>query len=330
MAVLASLPLGRPPDRRGPAGPDLRTGLVDAVSYLRLGRVFVANMTGNVVFLGFCADPHSGLSAAASVIAIAGFLAGALAGGRAAHRLAAAHPGRWLAHLRGGSAHPRPGRRADRCGVLPFAGDGRFATIAVLAVALGVQNSTVRHLGAPDLTTTVLTLTLTGLAADSTLAAARGRSRTGGWARSPPCWPAPRPARGFCSFPGRGPRHRRRPGGRRLGLLPERRPDPGPPGTHPGPRPRAGLRRPPVTAEHSGAWPPGGPGPGLLRKFRVVLVRFPAPGQNRRMTHRRARTVLAFLLGIPLTVAMTAAATAPQAGPPRRVPPTSRRRRAAG
>ena len=58
------------------------TGLVDAVSYLRLGRVFVANMTGNVVFLGFSADPRSGLSAAASVIAIAGFLLGALAGGR--------------------------------------------------------------------------------------------------------------------------------------------------------------------------------------------------------------------------------------------------------
>jgi len=32
------------------------TGLVDAVSYLRLGRVFVANMTGNVVFLGSSAD----------------------------------------------------------------------------------------------------------------------------------------------------------------------------------------------------------------------------------------------------------------------------------
>jgi uncharacterized membrane protein YoaK (UPF0700 family) len=58
--------------------------------------------------------------------------------------------------------------------VLPFAGDGRFATIALLAAALGVQNSTVRHLGAPDLTTTVLTLTLTGLAADSALAGGAG------------------------------------------------------------------------------------------------------------------------------------------------------------
>jgi uncharacterized membrane protein YoaK (UPF0700 family) len=53
-------------------------------------------------------------------------------------------------------------------------GTGRFATIAVLATALGVQNSTVRHLGAPDLTTTVLTLTLTGLTADSTLAGGPG------------------------------------------------------------------------------------------------------------------------------------------------------------
>lgn len=58
--------------------------------------------------------------------------------------------------------------------VLPFTGDGRFATIAVLAAALGVQNSTVRHLGAPDLTTTVLTLTLTGLTADSALAGGPG------------------------------------------------------------------------------------------------------------------------------------------------------------
>jgi uncharacterized membrane protein YoaK (UPF0700 family) len=54
-------------------------------------------MTGNVVFLGFSTNPHSGLSPAAAVIAIAGFMAGALAGGRAAHSLAAARPGRWLA-----------------------------------------------------------------------------------------------------------------------------------------------------------------------------------------------------------------------------------------
>ena len=151
------------------------TGLVDAVSYLRLGRVFVANMTGNAVFLGFSVDPHSGLSAAAPAIAIAGFAAGAFAGGRAAHRMATVSAGRWLATavaaeaLIIGAVAVLAGT-----GVLGYAGDGRFATIAVLAAALGIQNSTVRHLGTPDLTTTVLTLTLTGLAADSTLAGGPG------------------------------------------------------------------------------------------------------------------------------------------------------------
>jgi uncharacterized membrane protein YoaK (UPF0700 family) len=156
------------------------TGLVDAVSYLRLGHVFVANMTGNVVFLGFSVDPHAGLSAAASVIAIAGFLLGALAGGRAAHTLATATPGRWLAGAFTGEALILAVAAVlTGTGVLPFAGTGmagggRFATIAVLAMALGVQNSTVRHLGAPDLTTTVLTLTLTGLTADSAIAGGPG------------------------------------------------------------------------------------------------------------------------------------------------------------
>jgi uncharacterized membrane protein YoaK (UPF0700 family) len=151
------------------------TGLVDAVSYLRLGHVFVANMTGNVVFLGFSADPHAGLSAAASIVAIAGFLLGALAGGRAAHALAAARPAPWLAGTFTGEALILAVTAVlIGAGVLPFAGTGRFATIAVLAVALGVQNSTVRHLGAPDLTTTVLTLTLTGLTADSALAGGPG------------------------------------------------------------------------------------------------------------------------------------------------------------
>ncbi len=151
------------------------TGLVDAVSYLRLGHVFVANMTGNVVFLGFSADPRAGLSAAASIVAIAGFLLGALAGGRAAHALAAARPAHWLAGTFTAEALILAVAAVlIGAGVLPFAGGGKYATIAVLAVALGVQNSTVRHLGAPDLTTTVLTLTLTGLAADSALAGGPG------------------------------------------------------------------------------------------------------------------------------------------------------------
>ncbi|TVT27472.1 DUF1275 domain-containing protein, partial [Amycolatopsis rhizosphaerae] len=150
------------------------TGLIDAVSYLGLGRVFVANMTGNVVFLGFALQPGAGVWALASVVAIGGFLLGALLGGRLGARLGT-RPRTWLTAafttetgvlamvaVLGGS------------GVLAYRGDRALVTVAVLAVALGVQNATVRRLAAPDLTTTVLTLTLTGLAADSVLAGGTG------------------------------------------------------------------------------------------------------------------------------------------------------------
>ena len=146
------------------------TGLVDAVSYLDLGHVFVANMTGNIVFLGFAAAGAKDFSIPASLAATTAFLAGALAGGRLGAS-AGHHRGRFLAiatYLKialvgaalaasmltpGGGAEP-----------------ARYALIVLLAVAMGLQNATARRLGVPDLTTTVLTLTLTGLAADSTLA----------------------------------------------------------------------------------------------------------------------------------------------------------------
>jgi uncharacterized membrane protein YoaK (UPF0700 family) len=58
------------------------TGLVDAFSYLALGHVFVANMTGNVVFLGFAVAGAHGFSIAASLIALASFGVGSIIGGR--------------------------------------------------------------------------------------------------------------------------------------------------------------------------------------------------------------------------------------------------------
>src|SRR5258708_38224798 len=58
------------------------TGIVDAVSYLALGHVFTANMTGNVVLLGFAVAGVRGLSAARSLAALVCFFAGAIFGGR--------------------------------------------------------------------------------------------------------------------------------------------------------------------------------------------------------------------------------------------------------
>src|ERR1700736_3516989 len=66
----------------GLGGLTLATGLVDAASYLGLGQVFTANMTGNIVFLGFALGGAAGFSITASRVALAGFLAGAFGGGR--------------------------------------------------------------------------------------------------------------------------------------------------------------------------------------------------------------------------------------------------------
>jgi uncharacterized membrane protein YoaK (UPF0700 family) len=117
------------------------TGLVDAVSVLGLGRVFVANMTGNIVFLGFAVAGAPGFALAASLAALGGFLVGALAGGALATS------------------------RAHRRGHL-LRDAALIETVLLAAIALGLQNSAVRRLGVPDLTTTVLTMTLTGIAAD--------------------------------------------------------------------------------------------------------------------------------------------------------------------
>src|SRR5438309_4872958 len=59
------------------------TGLIDAISYLALGHVFTANMTGNVVFVAFAVAGAPGLSITRSLTALVAFLIGALIGGRA-------------------------------------------------------------------------------------------------------------------------------------------------------------------------------------------------------------------------------------------------------
>jgi uncharacterized membrane protein YoaK (UPF0700 family) len=143
------------------------TGLVDAVSYLGLGRVFTANMTGNVVLLGFGIAGGNGLPVFAPVLSLAAFLVGAGAGGVLAKRMGDRHPehiARALAievSLLGLAAV-----LAAAVTIRANAASGDLV-IALLAFAMGVRNATVRRIGVPDLTTTVLTMTLTGLAADS-------------------------------------------------------------------------------------------------------------------------------------------------------------------
>jgi uncharacterized membrane protein YoaK (UPF0700 family) len=169
------------------------TGVVDAVSILALGRVFVANMTGNVVFSAFAVVGAPGFSLSASLFALAGFLVGAYAGGRLIARTAAdrgallragagaefalAAAVLLIAGLSGdpGVSHGtlQPGNGASGA----FGAGVTDALAALLAAAMGVQNAVARKLAVPDLTTTVLTMTLTGIGADIR-AAFRGEGTT--------------------------------------------------------------------------------------------------------------------------------------------------------
>ncbi|MGQ4335236.1 YoaK family protein, partial [Streptomyces hayashii] len=65
------------------------SGLIDAVTYLGLGHVFTANMTGNVVVLGFAAAGAPGFSVPHTAASLVCFLTGAMAGGRVTRRTAA-------------------------------------------------------------------------------------------------------------------------------------------------------------------------------------------------------------------------------------------------
>ena len=161
-------------DRHGPLPPMMIaltfvTGLVDAASYLKLGHVFVANMTGNVVFLGFAIAGASGLSAISSLIALGSFLIGALGGGWLGARNSR-HRGRLL---RAASSVQGPLILLALLLALvasePFGQDVRYALTALLALAMGVQNAAAQRLAVPELTTTVLTRTLTGLASEAAL-----------------------------------------------------------------------------------------------------------------------------------------------------------------
>ena len=145
------------------------SGLVDAASYLGLGRVFAANMTGNVVVLGFAAAGAPGFSVPASLTSLGAFLVGAVVAGRLLR-----HGGTRRRSLIG--AVTAEGCFSAAAAIVAFSaptvasGWGRFTTIGLLGFAMGVRNATIRGLAVPDVTTTVLTMTLTGLAADSSLA----------------------------------------------------------------------------------------------------------------------------------------------------------------
>ena len=145
----------------------LVTGVIDAISLLALGRVFVANMTGNVVVTGFAIAGVPEFSLVTSLVVLATFLLGAAAGGYLIQRidqrgtlLRAAALIEWVL--------------LAVCLVMvlvraPVVGSlWTVTTAALAAVAMGVQNAVARRIAVPDLNTSVVSMSMTGLAADYT------------------------------------------------------------------------------------------------------------------------------------------------------------------
>ena len=149
------------------------SGIVDAVSFLGLGHIFTANMTGNVALLAFAAVGAPGISVASAIISLAAFLSGAVLGGYFGRGVAGPFRRRWLLLCATCEAALLV---AAAIAVIALDGDStalvgrQYAVIVLTALAMGLRNATVQQLAVPGLTTTtVLTTTMTGLAADFAL-----------------------------------------------------------------------------------------------------------------------------------------------------------------
>ena len=142
-------------------------GLVDAACFLSLGEVFAELMTGNLLLIMvYLGTGHPFSAYAANAMAVAAFLLGAIFAGRI---------------VRGPHGHTRFGFTIEWVFLALAVGfsltlplgtspEARFVLICTLAFAMGMQNALIRRHGVPDLATNVMTLTLTALVADSTLA----------------------------------------------------------------------------------------------------------------------------------------------------------------
>jgi uncharacterized membrane protein YoaK (UPF0700 family) len=139
-------------------------GAVDAISFLGLGHVFTANMTGNIVLLGVAAGSAAGREATRAAVSLVAFTAAVstalwLTRQRRAGRLpggiviafafeAVAQAGFLLGWL---LASGRPGHALEA------------VLVGVSGVAMGFQSGAVTRLGIRGISTTYVTGTLVGL-----------------------------------------------------------------------------------------------------------------------------------------------------------------------
>jgi uncharacterized membrane protein YoaK (UPF0700 family) len=152
------------------------TGIVDAVGYLGLDRVFTANMTGNVVILAMGLTGAGHLPVVGPVVALVGFVVGAIIAGRALRGV----PKGWsrrdttvltvVALLLVVAVIPTIVAPAT-----PYPPSIGLSVTALLGIAMGMQAGTARHIAVADVTTVVVTSTLAGLAYDSWLGRRTGQ-----------------------------------------------------------------------------------------------------------------------------------------------------------
>lgn len=151
------------------------TGLVDAISVLVLGHVFVANMTGNIIFLGFWFVPRAGVDLTAAIVAFVSFLTGTVIGGRLVRHFGV-RTRRWLTTALGVEVVVLIALSIlAGAGVLSYHANTKLVLICGLAMTFGVQNATARQFGIQELSTTVLTSTVVGIGVDSRLAGGSGQ-----------------------------------------------------------------------------------------------------------------------------------------------------------
>jgi uncharacterized membrane protein YoaK (UPF0700 family) len=167
--------------RRGPMATDrlhlilmlaltFSTGVIDAVGYLGLDRVFTGNMTGNVVLLGMAFTGGTDLPVVRPALALLFFMVGAALAGRVLRKAPAGWSGRTSSALLAASLGMTA--LAVYVGLVDVHAREILGSIttSVLALLMGVQAATAKRLKVAEITTVVVTSTITGLASDSRLA----------------------------------------------------------------------------------------------------------------------------------------------------------------
>jgi uncharacterized membrane protein YoaK (UPF0700 family) len=154
------------------------TGLADSISILVLGHVFVANMTGNVIFLGFWLAPRTSIDLTAVVVALPTFVCTTILSGRISRHFAD-RTRAWITSILATEITLLVALAIlGGAGILQYHNNTKLIMIGVLAVTFGLQHSSARQFGIQELSTTVLTSTIVSLGLDSRLAGGTGARQT--------------------------------------------------------------------------------------------------------------------------------------------------------